>query len=251
MELRAARAAARRRVSAYTTTVSMAGLTLLVLAAPAAARVAGRDPEPLLLLAALVLAAELMPLKLGRPGGPGGVRAGDSTTMSQPFPFALVLGWGTPAGVVALGACSALADLLAGKAARKVLFNSAQLATALGAAGLAYSLAGGHPGSPGDHPGGPPDPSRSTGGPPRRSPGPPPIHRGTTPAVPRTPPGQAMCRCPPSRPPRLPSSWSTTCWWRRCWCWQGARRHLAGSARGWACGPGCRPCCWGWPRWSR
>jgi hypothetical protein len=139
MELRAARAAARRRVSAYTTTVSIAGLTLLVLAAPAAARVAGRDPEPVLLLAALVLAAELMPLELGRPG------TRDSTTMSQPFAFALVLGWGTPAGVVALGACSALADLLGGKAARKVLFNSAQLATALGAAGLAYSLAGGHP----------------------------------------------------------------------------------------------------------
>ncbi|HEY6708240.1 MAG TPA: hypothetical protein VJB61_11695, partial [Actinomycetota bacterium] len=65
--------------------------------------------------------------------------------MSQPFAFALVLGWGTPAGVVALGACSALADLLGGKAARKVLFNSAQLATALGAAGMVYSLAGGHP----------------------------------------------------------------------------------------------------------
>jgi signal transduction histidine kinase len=152
MELRAARAAARRRVSAYTTTVSIAGLTLLVLAVPAAARVAGRDPEPVLLLAALVLAAELMPLELGRPG------TRDSTTMSQPFAFALVLGWGTPAGVVALGACSALADLLGGKAARKVLFNSAQLATALGAAGVAYSLAGGHTGSPGDHPGGPPDP---------------------------------------------------------------------------------------------
>jgi hypothetical protein len=35
MELRAARAAARRRVSAYTTTVTMAGLALLVLAAVA------------------------------------------------------------------------------------------------------------------------------------------------------------------------------------------------------------------------
>ena len=56
-----------------------------------------------------------------------------------------MLGWGTPAGVVALGACSALADLLGGKAARKVLFNSAQLAVALGAAGMAYSLAGGDP----------------------------------------------------------------------------------------------------------
>jgi hypothetical protein len=108
-----------------------------VLAAPAAARVAGRDPGPVLLLAALVLAAELMPLELGRPG------TRDSTTMSQPFAFALMLGWGTPAGVVALGACSALADLLAGRAARKVLFNSAQLATALGAAGLVYTLAGG------------------------------------------------------------------------------------------------------------
>jgi signal transduction histidine kinase len=73
--------------------------------------------------------------------------------MSQPFAFALVLGWGTPAGVVALGACSALADLLGGKAARKVLFNSAQLAIALGAAGVVYGLAGGDPGAPGAPPG--------------------------------------------------------------------------------------------------
>ena len=146
MELRAARAAARRRVGAYTAIVTAVGFAWLVLAVPAAARVAGRDPEPVLLLAALVLAAELMPLELGRPG------TRDSTTMSQPFAFALMLGWGTPAGVVALGACSVLADLLAGRAARKVLFNSAQLATALGAAGLVYTLAGGT-GAPGDPPG--------------------------------------------------------------------------------------------------
>jgi signal transduction histidine kinase len=180
MELRAARAAARRRVGAYTTTVTVVGLALLALAAPAAARVAGRDPGPVLLLAALVLAAELMPLELGRPGGTaggvprwaGGVRgtagvvprwAEDSTTMSQPFAFALVLGWGTPAGVVALGVCSALADLLGGKAARKVLFNSAQLATALGAAGMVYWLAGGAPTSPVDHPGGLPGPPGPAG----------------------------------------------------------------------------------------
>lgn len=105
MELRAARAAARRRVGAYTAIVTAVGFAWLVLAAPAAARVAGHDPGPVLLLAALVLAAELMPLELGRPG------TRDSTTMSQPFAFALMLGWGTPAGVVALGACSALADL--------------------------------------------------------------------------------------------------------------------------------------------
>src|SRR5215218_8741999 len=110
---RVTRAAARRRVGAYTATVTAAGFALLVVVAPGAARAAGHDPGPVLLLAALVLAAELMPLELGRPG------TRDSTTMSQPFAFALVLGWGTPAGVVALGACSALADLLGGKAARK------------------------------------------------------------------------------------------------------------------------------------
>jgi signal transduction histidine kinase len=139
-----ARAAARRRVGAYSTVVTAAGLAWLVLAVPAAARMAGRDPGPVLLLTALVLAAELMPLELGRPG------TRDSTTMSQPFAFALVLGWGTPAGLVALGACSALADLAGGKAARKVLFNSAQLASALGAAGVVYGLAGGHSGGPVD-----------------------------------------------------------------------------------------------------
>ena len=143
---RVARAAARRRVGAYTALVTAAGFAWLVVAGPAAVRVATRDPAPVLLLAALVLAAELMPLELGRPG------TRDSTTMSQPFAFALVLGWGTPAGVVALGACSALADLLGGKAARKVLFNSAQLAIALGAAGAVYDLAGGRPGPSGPAP---------------------------------------------------------------------------------------------------
>jgi hypothetical protein len=141
MELRAARAAARRRVGTYTAIVTAAGFAWLVAAGPAAARTAARDPAPVLLLAALVLAAELMPLELGRPG------TRDSTTMSQPFAFALVLGVGTPAGVVALGLCSAMADLAGGKAARKVLFNSAQLAIALGAAGAVYDLAGGEPGA--------------------------------------------------------------------------------------------------------
>jgi signal transduction histidine kinase len=137
---RVARAAARRRVGGYTAAVGAAGLALLLVAAPAAVRIAGQAPGPVLLLAALVLAAELMPLEPGRPG------SRDSTTMSQPFAFALVLGWGTPAGVVALGACSALADLLGGKAARKVVFNSAQLALALGTAGVVYRLLGGDPG---------------------------------------------------------------------------------------------------------
>jgi signal transduction histidine kinase len=141
---RAARAAARRRVATYTAVVAVLGLALLLLAAPTAARAAGGSPGPVLVLVLLVLAAELMPIELDGPGGPPmGRGSRDATTMSQPFAFALVLGWGVAAGVVALGLCSALADLLGGKAARKVLFNSAQLALSLGAAGGVYELLGG------------------------------------------------------------------------------------------------------------
>jgi hypothetical protein len=128
--------------------------------------------------------------------------------MSQPFAFALVLGWGTPAEVVALGACSALADLLGGKAARKVLFNSAQLAIALGAAGTAYSLAGGHP----DH---------------------------------------ARVSLPAFAAAALAFFVVNNLLVEAVLVLAGAPRPWAGSARGWACGPGCRPCCWGWRRWSR
>jgi signal transduction histidine kinase len=123
--------------------VAVLGLAVLLLAAPTAARAASAAPGPVLVLVLLVLAAELMPIELDGPGGSpvGGPR--EATTMSQPFAFALVLGWGVAAGVVALGLCSALADLLGGKAARKVVFNSAQLALSLGAAGAVYALLGG------------------------------------------------------------------------------------------------------------
>jgi signal transduction histidine kinase len=118
--------------------VAVLGLAVLLLAAPTAVRAAGAAPGPVLVLVLLVLAAELMPIELdGRRG------AREATTMSQPFAFALVLGWGVAAGVVALGLCSALADLLGGKAVRKVVFNSAQLALSLGAAGGVYALLGG------------------------------------------------------------------------------------------------------------
>ena len=133
---RAAALAARRRVAAYTAVVAVLGLAMLLLAVPTAARAAGISPGPVLILVLLVLAAELMPIEQDPVGR-------DSTTMSQPFAFALVLGWGVAAGVVALGLCSALADLLGGKAARKILFNSAQLALSLGAAGGVYELLGG------------------------------------------------------------------------------------------------------------
>ncbi|HEV8371580.1 MAG TPA: HAMP domain-containing sensor histidine kinase [Actinomycetota bacterium] len=141
---RVARAAARRRVGAYTAAVATLGLALLVAVAPAAAKVAGQAPGPVLVLGLLVLVAELMPVELDRPDGrEAGRDARDSTTMSQPFAFALVLGWGVAAGTVALAASSALADLLGGKGLRKVLFNSAQLALALAAAGGVYRLLGG------------------------------------------------------------------------------------------------------------
>ena len=62
---------------------------------------------------------------------------------------------------VCFGYTTALADLAGGKPARKVLVNSAQLAIALGAAGVVCLATGGHPVSPGDHPGGPPGPPGS------------------------------------------------------------------------------------------
>ena len=128
--------------------VAVLGLGVLLLAAPTAARAAEVSPGPVLVLVLLVLAAELMPVELDGPAGPPVNRgARDATTMSQPFAFALVLGWGVAAGVVALGLCSALADLLGGKAVRKILFNSAQLALSLGAAGGVYELLGGDRGS--------------------------------------------------------------------------------------------------------
>ena len=48
---RVARAATRRRVGAYSASVTVAGFAWLVLAMPAAAQAAGRDPGPVLLLA--------------------------------------------------------------------------------------------------------------------------------------------------------------------------------------------------------
>ena len=72
----------------------------------------GGDPGPVLLLAALVLAAELMPLELGRPG------TRDSTTMSQPF-------------AVALGAAGALYELAGGDPGRAQVSPPAFVAAAL------------------------------------------------------------------------------------------------------------------------
>ena len=126
----------------------------------AARAAAGQDPGPVLLLAALVLAAELMPLEPARDprGGPGGRRGGPPVGRGLDHHVPAVrlrpgARLGSPAGVVALGACSALADLLGGKAARKVLFNSAQLAIALGAAGAVYGWPAATPARPPDRPG--------------------------------------------------------------------------------------------------
>jgi hypothetical protein len=89
-----------------------------------------------------------------------------------------------------------------------VLFNSAQLAIALGAAGMAYSLAGGHP----DH---------------------------------------ARVSLPAFAAAALAFFVVNNLLVEAVLVLAGGTPPWAGSARGWACGPGCRPCCWGWRRWSR
>ncbi|HEX8099306.1 MAG TPA: HAMP domain-containing sensor histidine kinase, partial [Actinomycetota bacterium] len=92
-------------------------------------------------LAVAVLVGELFPIKVRRG------QVVDEITTSTTFAFALMLGWGTAAGIAVLIASSALGDTLQRKPWLKVAFNASQYALSLGVAGLAfYGLGGaGHP----------------------------------------------------------------------------------------------------------
>jgi signal transduction histidine kinase len=118
-------------------------------------RAAGNFPAQFLLFAALILVGERMPLEL--PSAEGG----DLATMAQPFAFALLLGWGIAAAVLAFGTASLLAgtvgrprrsprDSIASRACMldrrpilRVLFATAKGILALAAAGIVWRLLGG------------------------------------------------------------------------------------------------------------
>jgi len=112
------------------------GFTFFALASPSGMRAAGNFPAQFLLFAALILVGEHMPLELPADGG-------DLATMAQPFAFALLLGWGIAAAVLAFGAASLLAGTVGRKPILRVLFATAKGILALAAAGIVWRLLGG------------------------------------------------------------------------------------------------------------
>jgi K+-sensing histidine kinase KdpD len=126
-------------LDAWVFAVSAAGLVVLVVvAASGGVWTPGNPSGAFWLLVALVVLTELFPLELPKKGGDS-----ESVTVSSTFGFALLLGWGVAASMLALGIASAVADLAQRKPLRKVLFNVAQYSLSLAAAELLYQLLGG------------------------------------------------------------------------------------------------------------
>jgi len=135
-------------VDAWVMTVSTAGLVVFAaVAASGGVRTADGPPGAFWLLVALVVLTELFPVDLPRKGDT------ESITVSSTFGFALLLGWGVAASMLAFGIASAVSDLVQHKPLRKVLFNVAQYSLSLAAADLLYEvLGGGRPFSAGQVP---------------------------------------------------------------------------------------------------
>ena len=129
-----------RRLGRYVAAVSVVGG--LVLAAVLNLAEPGLPSHPgaaLWVLAALVVAGEILPV----PVVPRHLGAAGTTSTS--FAFAVLLGWGMPAGLLAQAVASIVADAIARKAWYKAVFNAAQYTLALTAAGVVIQLLGGHP----------------------------------------------------------------------------------------------------------
>jgi signal transduction histidine kinase len=128
---------------AYPLAVSLLGAVLLLAAVPGAVRALLHAPRPIAVLGGLTLVASLVPsltahLHGARPS-PADV---EPSAMSQPFGFALVLGWGISAGVLVTAVTNLLASLAARRSPRRCLFEAATLTMATTAAGAAWRLLG-------------------------------------------------------------------------------------------------------------
>jgi signal transduction histidine kinase len=136
-------------LDAWVLAVVVAGLAVLVgVAADRGARPTNGAPAAFWLLCALVVVTELFPVHLPRQGET------ESFTVTNAFVFALFLGWGLPASMVAFAVASAVSDLVQRKPPKKILFNVAQYSLSLAAAEAVYRLlgAGREPFSPGQTP---------------------------------------------------------------------------------------------------
>ena len=86
-------------------------------------------PLRFLLLSVFVLAGELLPIPVPRSGGH------DKITISTAFAFALLITSGVPEACLVYAAATVIADLLAGTAAVKIVFNAATYVVSLAGAG--------------------------------------------------------------------------------------------------------------------
>ncbi len=125
-------------VHRYVAAVSAVGLAVLVaVAASLGVREVGEGSTAFWLFALFVVIGELFPISVPRWGEI------DQITTSTTFAFAIMLGFGTGEAVVALAVASAIADVVHRKPVWKTLFNVAQYALSIGAAGWTYSVLGG------------------------------------------------------------------------------------------------------------
>jgi signal transduction histidine kinase len=129
--------AAEIRSQRFVALVSVVGVGVL------AAILARSGPASLLhqpalfwLISAFVFAGELFPIKVPRRSDV------EEITTSTTFAFALLIGFGTPGAVGVLAISSAVADVVDRKPLWKALFNLAQYALAIAAAGAVYGLLG-------------------------------------------------------------------------------------------------------------
>ena len=126
-----------RSFDTYVALVTVAGCSLLVWFAAQPSLEAAASERAFGLLALLLLVGEVFPISV-----PRGAEV-DELTASTTFAFALMIGFGTPAAVVAQVVASMIADILLHKSLWKVAFNAGQYALSLGAAGAVYHGLGG------------------------------------------------------------------------------------------------------------
>src|SRR6266542_864828 len=119
---------------AYVTVVALAGLAVILIAAPGGAQAIRHAPMALWVLTGFIVAGDLVQLPI-----PHRTKL-HFITCSNPFAFAVLLGWGAKAAILAYAAASVIGDLAHHKPLKKLSFNAAQYALSLGAAGVVYGL---------------------------------------------------------------------------------------------------------------
>jgi diguanylate cyclase (GGDEF)-like protein len=135
LERRAILRAEIKPVWLYVATITLAGFGLIVFAVPNAGMTVADDFGAFWILTAFIVLGEFFPIRNSRTDGEEG-----EITVSTIFTFALMIHFGAGPAVLAQSAACLLADLRAGKPGWKALFNSGQIALALGAGGAILGL---------------------------------------------------------------------------------------------------------------